>query len=302
MIKRLIVFLSLFVLVLGSTVSSIHSLEFPTPQGYVNDFAGILSPETKQTLEQELIKLDQESSIEIAIVTVKSLEETTIEDYAVRLFEDWKIGKKGKDNGVLLLIAPEERELRIEVGYGLEPILTDSKAGRIIRNIITPEFKKEDYDVGVVNGLMAIVKVVKAEDVDLGEESSLKAKSLGGSFWVLFVIGSIFLLYISAFLARSKRFWPGGVIGGILGAILGVVLFTSLIKAFLTATSLGILGFVFDYILSKNYKERKKKGLPTSWRRSGGGFFGGGKSSSSSGGFGGFGGGSSGGGGASGGW
>lgn len=299
MFKRTVAVLGLVILCLFNQVATSRALDFPQPQGYVNDFADILSSETQETLEQKLTQFDQDFSIEIALVTIKSLEEITIEDYAVRLFEDWKIGKKDKDNGVLLLIAPHERELRIEVGYGLEPTLTDSKAGRIIRNIITPEFKKDDYNTGVVNGVEAIIEIAHGETVDLGEEPAPDSESEGGPSFILFIIIITFLSYLASFLARSKSFWLGGVIGGALGTVLGSV-FASL-PTTMMAVFLGLLGLIFDYILSKNYKQRKSKGLPTSWRRSGGGFFGAGKSGKSSG-FGGFGGGSSGGGGASGKW
>lgn len=299
MIKRLFASLILFIFILGRIVSICHALEFPKAEGYVNDFAGILSSETKQTLEEKLVKLEEESTVEIAVVTIKSLEGTTIEDYAVYLFEDWKIGKRGKDNGVLFLIASTEKKLRIEVGYGLEPTLTDSKAGRIIRNTITPQFKKGDYDSGVILGVEEIVKVVQGETVDLGEESPSDSDSKGGPLLAFFIIIVIFLSYLSSFLARSKSFWLGGVLGAGLGAGLGLVLFTSLLITVATAVFLGILGFLFDYVLSRNYKIRKNKNLPTTWWKSGGGFFGGGGSSK---GFGGFGGGSSGGGGASGSW
>lgn len=301
MVKRIIAVVGLVTLCLFGEVVTSYALDFPEPQGYVNDFANILSSETRETLEQNLTQLEEDSSIEIALVTIESLEEITIEDYAVRLFEDWKIGKKNKDNGVLLLIVLNEQELRIEVGYGLEPTLTDSRAGRIIRDIITPEFKKGDYDAGAINGVEAIVKVIHGEIVDLGGESSSDSKSKGAPFFILFIIIVILLSYLSSFLARSKSFWLGGVIGAILGGVLGLILFASLLTAVTMAVFLSLLGLIFDYILSKNYKQRKSKGLPTSWRQSGGGFFGAGKSSKSSG-FGGFGGGSSGGGGASGSW
>lgn len=299
MVKRIIAVVGLVTLCLFGEVVNSYALDFPEPQGYVNDFANILSSETRETLEQNLTQLEEDSSIEIALVIIESLEEITIEDYAVRLFEDWKIGKKNKDNGVLLLIALNERELRIEVGYGLEPTLTDSKAGRIIRDIITPEFKKGDYETGVINGIEAIIKIIHGEEVDLGEEPG--SNSDGGPPFIFFIIIVTFLSYLSSFLARSKSFWLGGVIGSVLGVGVGLMLLSSLMTGIIMAVVLGILGLIFDFILSKNYKVRKSKGLPTSWRQSGGGFFGAGKSSKSSG-FGGFGGGSSGGGGASGSW
>src|SRR5690348_9508325 len=95
------------------------------PQGYVSDFAHVLSSDTRQALEAKLSNFERATTNEIAVVTVPSLEGDTEEDYAVRLFKEWGIGKKGKDNGVLILIAPHERRARIEVGYGLEEVLPD---------------------------------------------------------------------------------------------------------------------------------------------------------------------------------
>jgi len=304
MAKRFVAVFGLVFLGLVVQIVPAFSADFPTPEGFVNDFANILSSETKQRLEQQLTQLEEDSSIEIAVAIVDSLGGTTIEDFATRLFEEWEIGKKGEDNGILLLFALSDRKMRIEVGYGLEPLLTDSKAGRIIRNIITPEFRNEDYDKGVTEGVAAIIKVVHGEEVDLGsEESSETGEDGSGGVWVLFFIGTIFLSYLSSFLSRSKRFWPGGVIGAILGIILGIFL-ASIVTSILAGLGLGILGLIFDFILSKNYKKRKAGGLPTSWLSSGGGFFGSarGGSGGTGGGFGGFGGGRSGGGGASGGW
>ena len=277
--------------------------EFPSPEGYVSDFANILNPKTKQSLEQQLTQLEEDSSIEIAVVTVESLEGTTIDDYAVRLFEEWKIGKENEDNGVLFLIAPNEQKTRIEVGYGLEPVLPDAKAGRLLDNYVLPAFKNGDYEKGINDGAAAITEIVHGEAIDLGEEKTAESED-GDGVWFLFAIVAIFLSYLSSFLSRSKRWWPGGIIGAILGSILGIY-FASLAFKVLAAVGLGILGLLFDFILSKNYKKRKQTGLPTSWWGSGGGFFGsarGGSGGSSGGSFGGFGGGSSGGGGASRGW
>jgi len=303
MLKFVLITFGLIACILGSHSTVVYALDFPEPVGYISDFANILSPETRQTLEQQLAQLEKDSTIEIAVVTVESLEGMTVEDYAVRLFEDWQIGKKAKDNGVLFLIAPNEQKTKIEVGYGLEPVLPDAKAGRILDEFVIPAFKEGNYDQGVSDGVAAIIKAVQGEAVDLSEERTT-ANENGNGVWILFVIGAIFLSYLSSFLARSKRWWPGGIIGAILGLVLGIYLASLAFKT-LAVVGLGLLGLLFDFILSKNYKERRGKGLPTSWWGSGGGFFGsarGGSSVRSGGGFGSFGGGSSGGGGASRGW
>ena len=270
-------------------VRAAFAVEFPQPQGHVNDFAEVLSVDFVQELEADLRDFEQETTVEAAVVTIKSLEDGSIEETAVRLFEQWEIGKEGKDNGLLLLIAMDDRKMRIEVGYGLEPIITDGRAGQIIREQMQPAFRQEDYDGGV----RAAVEKIKGYIVS-GEPPAEKeiASSVGRSNLFLFMMGAIILAYLASFWGRSKRIWPGGVVGAILGFLIA-----SLVGGLL----LGFWGLFLDWLLSRNYKQLKRRKRPTSFFRSWGGFSsGGGRSSGGS--FGGFGGGSSGGGGASGGW
>ena len=117
----------------------------PRPQGYVNDFAGVIDGKTRAELTRLVREVETRTSAEIAVVTVKSLDGMTVEEYAVKLFADWGIGKKARNNGVLVLVAPTERRIRIEVGYGLEPILPDARTGRIIREACLPLFRKNQY-------------------------------------------------------------------------------------------------------------------------------------------------------------
>jgi uncharacterized protein len=134
------------------------------PAGYVSDFAGLLEEPAKSALEGLLFRTEQETSAEISVVTVASLDGRDIEGYAAELFEKWKIGKKDKDNGVLLLVAPNERKVRIEVGYGLEGVLPDGLAGEIIREQMTPAFKRGDYAAGLLAGTERIVRIVRQEE------------------------------------------------------------------------------------------------------------------------------------------
>lgn len=270
------------------------AVEYSVPAGYVNDFANLYSEQFKSGLELQLSDLAKSGSAEIAVVTVKSLEGISIEEYAVKLFEKWKVGKKGTDNGLLLLIAKDDREVRIEVGYGLEPYITDGRAGEIIRNDIVPEFKNGNYESGTKKATDSITKFIVNQDV--------APKVQPGSnndfpFWG--IIAGIYFLgtYLASFLGRSKEIWPGGLIGGIIGIIIGLAL-VSFIGAIFIGLFAGLFGLLLDFILSRNFKIRKDKGLPTSFWSSGGGFSRGSGGSS----FGGFGGGSSGGGGASGRW
>ena len=133
--------------------------------GYVNDYAEIISPAVETKLETRLESFTASTGNELAVVTLKSLEGDTVENTAVALFEQWGIGQKDKDNGVLLLVVPNERELKIEVGYGLEPVLTDSRAGTIIRDVITPKFKENDYDSGITDGVEAILAVLAGQEI-----------------------------------------------------------------------------------------------------------------------------------------
>jgi len=292
-LKSLIISLLGFFLVILPVLAQ----DFPEPVGYVNDFAEMLSSDFRNSLEGDLTRFEEETSAEIAVVTVNSLEGTYVEDYAVRLFEQWGIGKKEEDNGLLLLIAKEDREFRIEVGYGLEPIITDGRAGKILREQMTPAFKEENYDQGVKLAVEKIQEYIRSgESPPVETAGALSEKAPPFIFFLIMTF--IIFIYTSAFLARSKSYWAGGVIGGIFGTIFGIIA-GGLISVIFSALGLGLIGLILDYILSKNYKTLKANKKKTSFFSSWGGFSSGG---GGGGGFGGFSGGSSGGGGASGGW
>jgi len=131
--------------------------DVPYLSGRVVDNAEILGAETKRKLTEQLKAHEAETTNQIAVLTVPSLEGESVESYAEQVFNTWKLGRKGKDNGVLVLVAPNERRMRIEVGYGLEGTLTDVAASRIIRNVMTPRFKEGNFDAGVAEGVQAVV-------------------------------------------------------------------------------------------------------------------------------------------------
>jgi len=135
----------------------------PQPTGFVNDFAGVIQPDTRAKLESLLTAVEQKTGVEIAVVTVTSLEERPVEDYAVDLYKTWGIGKKDKDEGVLILVAPNDKRIRIEVGYGLEGALNDAQAGRIIRDTMIPFFKEGNLSRGIVAGTQAVIAVALTE-------------------------------------------------------------------------------------------------------------------------------------------
>ncbi len=202
-----------------------HALTLPKPGGYVNDFANLYSEQFEHQLETDLESFDKKTTSEVSVVTVTDLQEITIDDYAVRLFEEWKIGKKGKDNGVLLLIAKTEREVRIEVGYGLESQITDSRAGRTIREVITPHFRKDDYEGGTREGVTRLEQYILKEVVPEESVSQPDQKFDPSPFIVPFFV---FLTYFTSYMARSKEFIAGGVIGAVAGFLLGSI-FASLL-------------------------------------------------------------------------
>lgn len=137
--------------------AAVVAADVPYLSGRVVDNAEILKPQTRSVLTEKLKAHEQKTSNQIAVLTVPTIGDESIEEFATRVFESWKLGQKGKDNGVLLVIAPKDRKLRIEVGYGLEGTLTDVASSRIIRNVITPAFKAGDFDKGVTDGVDAII-------------------------------------------------------------------------------------------------------------------------------------------------
>lgn len=276
-----------------------------TPTGFVNDFAQILTAEQKQALEQSLRDFEVQTTHEISVVTIPSLDGDVIEQYANELFADWKIGKEGVDNGVLLLIALEDKKVRIEVGYGLEGALTDAESKYIIDKVIIPAFKNGQFAEGVQAGAETIKQAVVDEVVATNVKNHTgfagfieKALSIIFSAFEFFlVIGIVLFQLVTSILAKSKAWWHGGVLGGLVG--IAILFFAGLSIGIISTVVLILFGLLIDYHVSKSYKAFKAGGSRPwfmSSGRHGGGW------SSGGGGFGGFGGGSSGGGGASGGW
>ena len=149
--------------ILSDVHGNLPALEVPPLTGRVNDTAGMLSATTRQQLEDVLARLEQTDSTQIVVLTIPSLGGEVLEEFSIKVVDQWKIGQKGLDNGALLMIAKNDRKIRIEVGYGLEGSLTDLMAGRIIRNVIVPHFKAGNFDQGVIEGVQAMIKAVRDE-------------------------------------------------------------------------------------------------------------------------------------------
>jgi uncharacterized protein len=154
--KRAIALLGLFLIPLFSFAYTNPGV----PTGLINDFAGVLSTEEKANLESKLAAIKTSTGNEVAVVVIKTLGGEQIENFAVKLFADWGIGDEKLDNGALILVAVEDREIRIEVGYGLEHLLTDIISSRIIVETIVPEFKRGNYAQGLSNGVDQISTIL----------------------------------------------------------------------------------------------------------------------------------------------
>lgn len=277
---------ALFVIALAFLILSGRALalEIPEkPQSYVNDYAGLLDAQAKQRLEDRLYDFEQKTSNQIVVAIFPSLEQESLEDYSIRLADKWKIGQKGKNNGVILLIFQKEREIRIEVGYGLEGALPDAVASQIIRNELVPSFRENRFDVGVINAIQAIIKATQGEYV--AEVTPSNARDLKS--WVYFILVSYMLFpplcYLLVLILCILSF--GMPVGIIMGLVVAFILFVS---------RPALSSFFFGQTLSSRNNRNGFGG----W--GGGGWGGGGFSGG--GGFGGGGGGGFGGGGASGRW
>ncbi|ATW28648.1 hypothetical protein DCMF_15820 [Candidatus Formimonas warabiya] len=192
----------------------------PAADIYVQDHAGILSSATEQTILHMGAELDQKTTAQLAVVTVESLDGMAIADYANDLFRAWGIGAKDKNNGVLLLIAPSERQSRIEVGYGLEGALPDGKTGRIQDEYLIPKFKAGDYDGGVLDTYSVLAGVIADEykielSGDNGTDSPAPSSSNSLPPWltVLIAIGVILFLFL------DFKFFGGMITWAILNSL-----------------------------------------------------------------------------------
>lgn len=297
--RRLIAALHLacLALLVSGFASVAWGVEVPDYQGYVNDYAGMMSPGTRAKLERVLSSFDLSDSTQVAILTIDSLQGDPIADFSIRVVDKWKIGRKGKDNGVLFLVVKNDHKMRIEVGRGLEPVLTDLVSGRIIANVVAPRFKEGRYDEGFEAGINAIIQTTRGQFT-----AETRSRGLGNGqpppLFKYLLFGAFFLFYLSL---TSRTL---GVIGG--SVLLPLVFLLGLpgpikwILILMLIPAGGLAGLILSFLFAESAKYRGPGGGGFYTGGSGFGGFGGG--GFGGGGFGGFGGGGFGGGGASGGW
>lgn len=229
-------------------VPSVQALEVPALKGRINDRAAMLSPATAQALERKLAAFERETTNQVVLLTIPSLEDETIEGYAIKVAEAWKIGQKDKGNGVILLLAKKERKVRIEVGTGLQGVLPDITAAQIIRGAMFPQLKAGNFDAGITAGLDGIIGATKGEfkATPADRKAAKKGKGSGyGLFIVLVVVGIV----IVAAVGSSSRV-GGTLAGGIaLPIAAGVGLGTVLWKLGVLAILGAAAGFIISLLM-----------------------------------------------------
>lgn len=228
-ISKSIMILTCIVVCLVLSISNIYAAKIsypnPTDRFFINDFANVLSSETEQKVYSTCVAINENTTAQLVVVTVKSLESVDIETYSNELFNKWEIGDKSKDNGVLLLISTSDRKVRIEVGYGLEGAINDAKAGRILDNSAIPYLKDNDYDSAVLSVVTELQGIIYNEygveggfdnyaEVEMEEEiEAILTMVLIGIFIFLIVITRGRILFFISGPGRGG-FHGGGFSGG----------------------------------------------------------------------------------------
>lgn len=277
-------------LLCGVLASSVAQIAVPPYSARVVDLTGTLNSEQLATLEEKLRAFEERKGSQLAVLIVPTTEPEDIAEFGIRVGESWKSGRKGVDDGAILLVAKDDRRMRIEVGYGLEGALPDAIAKRIIEETIAPRFKQGDFYGGIDAGLEQIIKVVDGEPLP-EPDHSWTPPGIGN--WLIVVL---VLMVIGASALRAVFGRTGGALAT--GGVVGVVTYI-MTRLLPFAAIFAVVGFVVALLFGVTGGPR---GWSSGGRHGGGGWTGGWGGSSGGGGFGGGGGGGFGGGGASGGW
>lgn len=189
------------------------AFDFPALTGRVVDQANVMTPASRADVEAKLKDLEDKSGIQLVVATVKSLQGGDVETYANELFRFWKLGEAKKNNGVLLLVAPAEHKVRIEVGYGLEGTLTDALSSVIISTAIIPRFKAGDFSGGIARGVDGIISILSGDTADWQPKVAVRSDAASGAnglFPLLFLLLFIFVLWYLNRSASGGRYLRQG--------------------------------------------------------------------------------------------
>jgi uncharacterized protein len=285
-------FFPLFLLLASLLIASARAeVEVPPLKARVTDLTGTLNPQQRDALEQKLAAFESAKGSQIAILIVPTTRPEAIEQYSIRVADQWKLGRKGVDDGALLLVAKDDRKMRLEVGRGLEGAVPDAVAKRITTDIIAPYFKKGDFHGGITAGVERLIKVIEGEPLP---EPAAKSRSGSEGFEdieFLLIIGFVMVFVVGGFVrAWLGRFGGSTLVGGATGALAWAIAGTAIA---------GIVVAIIAFILSLFGGVASRRGYGGSgsswggggWSSGGGGWSGGSSDGGFSGGGGDFGGG-----------
>jgi uncharacterized protein len=182
------------------------ALDVPTLSAHVNDHANLLSPSERSALEAKLAAYEQATGHQLALLVIPSLEGDPIEDFSIRAVEAWKLGAKGRDDGLLMIVAPNDRKMRIEVGYGLEGEITDAFSASILREVLTPAFRQQRYGEGIARAFDLLM--AKGQGIAVGPARERRRGDDVGSLFPLLLFGIVGLIVLSRFFGGGGG--PGG--------------------------------------------------------------------------------------------
>lgn len=264
--------------VLATTISALAVPTAPPLDVPIVDQTSTLSSSDIQQLATQIATSRAQKSYQIGILIIPTLgSDEYLEGYSLKVARQWGIGEKDKDNGVLILVAKNDRKMRIEVGRGLEGDLTDARANRIIREVLSPAFRKGDFAGGLSAAVDSIQKAVSMQ----ADPKLVSSGSAGGMSGIADALPTVLffslfgLSWVGSMLARSKSWWAGGIVGGVVGVV--VALFGGWVWWTVGLTALLVLvGLLLDFLVSKNYHQHRKEGSLPSWWAGGGSLGGGG--------------------------
>lgn len=280
---------------LGIGTAQAAPLAIASPKAWVTDTTNTLSAPQLATLNERLQAIEAEKGAQLLVLMVPTTGEETIEQYTQRVFDTWRVGRKKIDDGVLMVVAKDDRRMRIQPGYGLEGAITDLQAGRIIREQMAPAFRKGDYFAGIESAIDSLVLLIQGEELPAPDRRSSAQPAQDEMFWEP-LLGVLFMAFLM----------PAGF-----AALVGLIFSWAVTGSFMVALVVGVVAFLVSKVGrllgaggrgNSGRASRRGSGLGGLGGGIGGGFGGGGGGGFGGGGFGGGGGGSSGGGGASGSW
>jgi uncharacterized protein len=211
-------------LVLALLPATALALDVPPLRAHVNDEADLLPPAAEQALERKLTAYEQKTQQQFALLTIESLEGDALEDFSIRVVEAWKLGKKGKDDGLLLLVVERDRKLRIEAGYGLEGDVTDAFSARVIRNVLAPSMRAGDASGGIDRTFDALMQKASGQTVvvddaqrDAAAERPKKRPGVGIAVLFLFVLPFLLPLFFGGGRGRGRGRGSDLLLGGLMG-------------------------------------------------------------------------------------